>query len=666
VFLRILIACLVVVSATAALAQPAAECPTSVCTALAPTNPAYKQLWQDAAAIHQHKISFVTALQRFLRAQAGTFGDEGDDLRASLEAMRVSLVQWDGALQRFEVQVRPQRDAESQIALATVWLDRHRLDAALGALADAEQLDDRRADLYAIRALAYGASKRPEEAVRALRRAVALDARDATLSYSLVQRLTELNRPDDAAQARRSLQRSLPTARRTPFARVDLLSQSPGTAPIFPLARYAAGFAALDAGEYDTALEKFAEAVARDPLVLSAPAVRADIARAAAVLRTGQLDAVIPHLETVVAANPDAPELRRLLGLIYWIDEQTGKSIEHLRAAIRLAPADDRARLLLSDVLASDRRLAEAERELMLATEAGLRSGQIAYRLAQLSQRQSLLPRAAQAFADSDAFGAVVGRDRFYQEWGSLLVNQADFDAAVTAYTKRVGVNANSAEAHRQLGDIYFLQGRNDEALTEFTVATWLDPQDARAHAAAGQVYARQSKWPDAIPALQRGLTLDGRLREARYTLGTALRRSGRTEEARRELDLFARQQAEAEAAGQREFQLEALRRQAAKEALAGDHDRAVALFREVVSIDPGPRSQRDLGLALLRAKRFAEAIEPLASAQKVEETLDGFVYLIDALTASGNTDEAARQRVLYRELVLREKSDRVRELSRR
>jgi tetratricopeptide (TPR) repeat protein len=313
--------------------------------------------------------------------------------------------------------------------------------------------------------------------------------------------------------------------------------------------------------------------------------------------------------------------------------------------------------------LADDRRLAEAERELQLAAEPGLRSGQVAYRLAQLYQRQSVLPNAAHAFADSETYGPIVGRDYFYQAWGGLLVNQADFDRAVAAYVKRVDVSANSAEAHRQLGEIYFLQGRHDEALTEFLVATWLDPKDAKAHAAAGQSYVRLSKWPEAIAALQRALALDEGLREARYGLGTALMRTGKTEDARRELDLFARQQAEAEAAGQREFRLDALRRQAAKEALAGDHEQSVTHFRQAAEMDPGPKSQRDLGIALVRAKRFNEAIEPLRHAQEIEETAEGFVFLVDALTASGNPVEAAGQRELQRQFVARKKMERVKAL---
>jgi tetratricopeptide (TPR) repeat protein len=228
---------------------------------------------------------------------------------------------------------------------------------------------------------------------------------------------------------------------------------------------------------------------------------------------------------------------------------------------------------------------------------------------------------------------------------------------------KRIDINANSAEAHRQLGEIYFLQGRDDEAVTEFQVATWLDPRDAKAFAAAGQTYVRLSKWPDAIVALQRALALDGSLREARYALGTVLMRTGKTEDARRELDLFARQQADAEAAGQREFQLDALRRQAAKEALAGDHENAVAHYREAAALDSSARSHRELGVALLRAKYFADAIAPLLAAEASEESAEGALYLVDAYLGAGNTEAANQQRMRYREILERKKMDRVREL---
>ena len=199
--------------------------------------------------------------------------------------------------------------------------------------------------------------------------------------------------------------------------------------------------------------------------------------------------------------------------------------------------------------------------------------------------------------------------------------------------------------------------------MTDYLVAVWLDPKDAKAHAATGQSYVRLSRWPEASMSLQRALALDGSLREARYALGTVLMRTGKREDAQRELDLFARQQAEAEAAGQREFQLDALRRQAAKEALAGDHEQALGHYREAAALDPGARSQRDLGLALIRAKRFSEAIAPLQTAQLMEETAEGSLYLADAYLGAGNTEAANQQRSRYREFVAQTKMDRVREL---
>ena len=140
--------------------------------------------------------------------------------------------------------------------------------------------------------------------------------------------------------------------------------------------------------------------------------------------------------------------------------------------------------------------------------------------------------------------------------------------------------------------------------------------------------------------------------------------RAGRREEARTELEVFAQQQAEAEAAGQREFQLDAIRRQASKDALAGDRQGALARFEDAARIDPqSARSHRDLGLALLRAQRPREAVEYLVAAQRIEETAEGFVYLVDAYGAVGNAEEANRQRALARAFALSKKMERVREL---
>ena len=673
---RALLPALLLLGPPLAAAQAIAECPTSECgRTLQGTSTAPNQIWIDAAAIHQLKVEFVEALQRFIRAQAGTFGDEGAGLRLGIAGMREALVRWDAAIAQFHSRVaRTASGADAQVAMATVLLDRYRIDDALRVLETALRQDDgHRADVYLLQALAYGTSGRSAEAARALRTAAAIDSANPITFYALARYLTKLEQPDDAARALQGVQRALrrqragslgPTS--APFERIDLLRQAADAAPIFPQARYADGFAALRTGDYATAVAMLADAAVEDPLLRGDQDTRARVVQAAAALREGRLNVALDLLQNAVTATPNAAEAHRLLGLAYWIDGQHGKSIECLRTAIRLAPADERARLTLADVLADDRRLAEAERELEQARAAGARSGQISYRLAQLYERQSLLPQSVQAFHDSEGFGPVVGRDYFYRALGRVLVNQADFDGAVVAYTRRIEVNPNSAEAHRQLGEVYFLQGRDRESLAEFSVARWLDPTDARAYAAAGQVHVRLLEYGEAVAAFERALSLDPSLREARYALATSLRRLGRANEAQRELEIFQHQQADAEALGQRDFQLDALRREASALLLAGAHDQAIALFEQVSILDPQrARGHRDLGLALLRAKRPRDAVEHLGAAQRLEETADGFSYLADAYMAAGERDEAMRQRVRHQELVQRQKLDRIRELSR-
>jgi tetratricopeptide (TPR) repeat protein len=519
--------------------------------------------------------------------------------------------------------------------------------------------------------LALAALDRPREAASAIGRASTLEPNNAVNRYLVARYRAQPQRSDATADAWHDAVHALQRARtgaRTdaggmaPFERVGLLRQSSGVAPIFLQSRYSAAMPAIRTGDYATVVATLADAVAGDPIVVSPVTVRARLADGAAMLRSGRLESALEQLLAARDEWPDQPEIHRLIGLIYRIDEQPGKSIDYLRKAMTLAPGDERARVMLVDVLMDERRLSEAERELK---DASATSGQIAYRLWQLYQRQSLLPQAIAALQESERVGPVIGADYFYQAWAGLLVNQADFDRAISIHVRRVDANPNSAEAHRQLGEILILQGRDDEALAEFLVAAWLDPKDARAHAAAGQVYARMMKYPEAIDALMRALALDPRLREARYTLGTVLMRAGKVDEGKAELEMFGAQQADAEAQGRREFEIDALRRQAASRAREGDVAAALAGFERAAALDPqSSRSHRDLGVALLRAKRSREAVKELEAAQQIEASEEGFVYLADAYAAVGNTEEAARQRGQREEFVGRRKIGRVRDMA--
>jgi tetratricopeptide (TPR) repeat protein len=311
------------------------------------------------------------------------------------------------------------------------------------------------------------------------------------------------------------------------------------------------------------------------------------------------------------------------------------------------------------------------------------RSGLAHFKLGQLHQAEARLPEALAAFRESARLEPVVGRDNLYLTIGSLSVNHADFDGAVAAYIRRVDVNPNSADAHRQLGEVYFLQGRDDEALAEFSVAAFLAPANAKAHAGHGQVLLRLRRYADAAAAFGRAVARGDDQPEARYSFGVALMRAGKNDDGRKEIETSQRLRAEAAARGQRDFELDALRRAAARAQVDGQHDRAIALLHDVLAAvavgttaadnagldnaapdNSAPRAYRDIGLALLSASRASDAVAYLEKAQQVEPTAEGAGALADVHRALGRDAERERYAALAATLIERRKVERLQALA--
>jgi tetratricopeptide (TPR) repeat protein len=658
-------------------AQAPAECSTSDCSVAPPASSAVRlpdpQFPADAASIYQLKREFVEALQRFVRAQAGHFGDEGPELTRSVSDMESSAARWDAAIESLRMRAtRMQSSPDVRLAMAVVLFERLRTADAIAEIEAAVKLDGRRPEIHIVAGLAYRLAGRPADAARALQRAASLDSSNPTVFYAMAQPSVNSPASQAATQAMRGFQRALRArgalardgAAGGPFERIDLLRQPSGVAPVFAEARYVDGFAKLADGNYVEAVARFKAAAGFDPLVSGAPEVRERRARAASLLRGGQVQAARALLESGIIEPSDDSETHRILGMTCWVGGDIGCAITRLRTAVRLASSDARARLMLADVLLDDGRAAEAERELTETLDRGLVSGRAHDQLGQLYQRQALLPQAAKAFHLANQYGPIVGRDFFFRRLGILLVDQADVEGAVTAYIKRIEVNPNSGEAHRQLGELYFLQGRNDEALLELSTAAWLDPADARAFAAVGQAHVRAGSHAEAVPAFERALTLDARLLQARYGLASSLMRLGKSAEGRKQMAVFERLQAEAAAEGQRAFQLDALRREAARFMIDGSIDQALRVLSDVLRVDEGARTHRDLAAALLRAKRTTEAIEHLELARRLDDTPDVLRLLAEAHAVAGNRQESARLLAEHRSVTERARLARIASIS--
>jgi protein O-GlcNAc transferase len=445
---------------------------------------------------------------------------------------------------------------------------------------------------------------------------------------------------------------------------VSLLRQVAGVAPIFPPGPYVQGFRLMKAGQYERAIGSLREAAARDPIAASLATGR--VAQAGESLREGRLPSALSALTTAVRDAPDDSEAHRLLGIAYWADDQYDRSIEQLSIAVRLNRQDERSLVTLADVFTAAGRSPDAERTLKETIQIIPESGQAYYRLGQLYQGQSLLPPALDALEKAATCSPLVGLDYLFETVGGLYVTQANFDRAVNAYLKRIDANPNNADAHRKLGEIYFLQGRHDEALAEFTATLLLDPASADGFAASGQVYLRLDRYAEAVNASRRAIELDPAHQKARYTLATALMRLGETEEGKRQLDVFQRMVAESTAQMQRRSELNDIKREAARSMARGEYAGAAALLRTAAAAQPNlAQPHLDLGIALMKAGQYQDAVESFRQARGLEDGADVHRYLADTYQALGRTGESQMETALYEQAIERLKEDRLRKIGR-
>jgi tetratricopeptide (TPR) repeat protein len=622
-----------------------------------------------ACAIGVHTQSdprneFVQALGRFSLALDGTLGDEGPQIQSSLDAMADALVRWDATIGAYEAAMAAEIGgagvelaARMRVALAGVYLDRGRLEAALSQLTTARTIDPDRADVHLLLGAAYSQLAGDEaSATDPLRKAAALDPGNPMRVYMLARHLARQERDEESrlllrqfletAAVRAALQDRTQVS--NPFLRLDLVPERSDLEPFFPPVRYGGGFALLRRGDYPAALAAFRKAAAGDPLLTDAGPHREAMARGAEALRAGAIDEAIAHLESACSLAPDRAEPRRALGRAYQLAGEDAKAIEAHRRALRLDAGDERARLGLADALAQAGHAAEALTILQETLDALPDSGRARYAMARLHQRQGNYSEALRDFDRAVLFRPLLGLNGIYETMGSLYAARQDFEAAAAAYAARLELHPNDPDGHYDLGDMYLRQDRHDEALAEFTVALLLDPSHAAAADAMAQTHLRRNDYAAAAGSARRALAIDPERNQARYVLGTALMRLGQTEEGTRELETFRTRRDEIAAARERQFEVEGFRRAAAVAAGDGRHEEVVGHLRRVLALDPSAASHLELGIALLDDDQPGEALEHLNAAAASGAPYDVHRYLALAYERLGRKAESDRARAAY------------------
>jgi tetratricopeptide (TPR) repeat protein len=294
--------------------------------------------------------------------------------------------------------------------------------------------------------------------------------------------------------------------------------------------------------------------VARDPLVSDRSLTSSDVVPAIAAVKRGATEQSLAALKEATR-HADSSELHRVLGVAYAVASKHDASLTELRAAVRLSPDNERARLAVADVLMTVKDDAAARVALAETTKALPASGQAHWKLGRVHESFGDAANAVREFEAAARLAPFAGVGLLQASIGRLSYNQLDLDGASVAYRRRILAVPGDASSHRDLAEVFRAQDDLDAALSEALIAALLQPTDARSFAMIGQIHAASNRDEDAIVALRRAVVLDPDHLEAHYALSRALARVNKADEARAELQIFERLQAKAMAEQRQQFQ---------------------------------------------------------------------------------------------------------------
>lgn len=101
--------------------------------------------------------------------------------------------------------------------------------------------------------------------------------------------------------------------------------------------------------------------------------------------------------------------------------------------------------------------------------------------------------------SDRPAASALAEDDEESNRQGVDFANRGEYDMAIAAFTKAVGINPGNAKAYFNRGYVYQQKGDRSQAISDYTAAIAADPRDQDAYGARGYLYAMTEENDKAI-----------------------------------------------------------------------------------------------------------------------------------------------------------------------
>jgi predicted Zn-dependent protease len=171
-------------------------------------------------------------------------------------------------------------------------------------------------------------------------------------------------------------------------------------------------------------------------------------------------------------------------------------------------------------------------------------------------------------------------------------------------------------------------------------------PDKAGPHYRVADANLQMGNFAEAAAAAATALKIDPQLRKARYVIGTALIRMGRSEEGQKELQQYRKQEADAQTEINNQRDILVSNRGASALVLNGQAEDAIASFRKSIEVHPDVAALRlNLGIAFDVLGRSREAASTLQGLLDSGVSDDFLVYKSLARAYEKLKDEKASQK---------------------
>src|ERR1700737_3490890 len=348
---------------------------------------------------------------------------------------------------------------------------------------------------------------------------------------------------------------------------------------------------------------------------------QSSLERARELVSIGSFDKAEAMLRQTIAADPSNIDARVLLGKTLALQGVRGEAIEQLAEAVRLNPnsatAHNEFGLVFSRFVEVKAARQEFERALELdpgLAEADVNLSLVLAQAGELAAAGDHLDRAIELQGNNPK--AAYARYLRAKIWAA----QDQTDKAMVELQTAVHLRPNYAEAWSDLGGMRRLALDKSGAIRALQRAVALKPDDALAQYRLGQLYLQDGHAFKAVEHLNQALFYAPNDRATLYNLMLALRKAGRSEEARPIEKRMAELQHQSDRASEVGFAASDLNSEGIQLERSGDIRAALAKYRAALDLDPtGFGFRLNYALALCRLGRWQDGVVELREVLRVD-----------------------------------------------